>query len=532
MTSLTGTWTLIRFILRRDRIRLPIWIIGIVGFFLLLAASFPEIFPTEQERQARAQLMSNPTAIAFRGPGFGLEDYTYGVIMAHELMGYGMVAVALMSIFLVVRHTRAEEESGRLELVRSSIVGRYASPVAALTVAIVANIVIAGLFAGLLPLAHDDYSMAGSLAFGLATGSVGVIFAGVGAITAQLTEYGRGASSMASLALGVSYLIRAIGDVQENALSWLSPIGWGQQMRPFVDERWWPLALPAAVSIILIASVFVLINRRDVGAGILPQKPGPERASNLLINPIGFVLRQQRGSIIGWTLGVVVIGVAFGTLIGEVEGFIAENPQIEEFLAATGGTTPIDGFLGMLVMIMAFLATGFAVPSAMRPRAEESEGRAEPVLSTALARPRWLGSYLLVAMSGSALILLAGAGSLGILAAVDQDDTSLLFSTLGAALAYIPAIWLVIGIAAALYGALPRLLVLPWVVLIFGVFAGLFGDMVNLPAWARALSPFEHVPDLPGGTLEIWPIAILATLAMLLIALGQASFRSRDLEMS
>jgi ABC-2 type transport system permease protein len=532
MKSLTGTWTLIRFILRRDRIRIPIWIIGIVGFFLLLAVSFPEIFPTEQERQARAQLMSNPTAIAFRGPGFGLEDYTYGVIMAHELMGYGMIAVALMSIFLVVRHTRAEEESGRLELVRSSIVGRYAPPVAALTVAIGANVVIAGLFAGLLPMAHSDYSTSGALAFGLATGSVGIVFAAVGAITAQLTEYGRGASSMAALVLGASYLIRAVGDVQENWISWLSPFGWGQQMRPFVDELWWPLALPMGISLLLLASVFLLINRRDVGAGILPQKPGPARASDMLVNPVGFVFRQQRGSIIGWALGVVVIGVAFGTLIGEVEGFIADNPQIADFLDATGAASPIDGFLGLLVMIMAFLATGFAVSSAMRPRAEESEGRAEPVLSTALARPRWLGSYLTVAMAGSATILLAGAASLGIMAAADQGDSGLLTGTLGAALAYIPAIWLVIGIAAALFGARPGLLVLPWIVLIFAVFAGLFADMVNMPNWARVLSPFEHVPDLPGGTFEIWPIAILAFLAALLIGIGQASFRSRDLEMS
>ncbi len=532
MTSLTGTWTLIRFILRRDRIRIPIWIIGIVGFFLILATSFPEIYPGEQERQARAQLMSNPTAIAFRGPGHGLEDYTYGVMMAHEVMAYGMIAVALMSIFMVVRHTRAEEESDRLELIRSSVVGRYASPVAAITVATAVNVVIALLFVTLIPLMPGDYSVVGSLAFGLAIGSVGIFFAGVGAITAQLTEFGRGASSMAALVLGASYLIRAIGDVQESALIWLSPVGWGQAMRPFVDELWWPLVLPAAFTGVLFLGVFVLINRRDVGGGILPQKPGPATASNTLSNPIGFVLRQQQGSIIGWILGVTVIGVSFGTLIGEVETFIADNPQLGEFLESTGGATPIDGFLGLLVMIMAFMATGFAVASAMRPHTEESEGRAEPLLSTALSRPRWLGGYLVVAMAGSAIVLLSGAAGLGILAAIDQDDMGLLTGTLGAALAYIPAVWLMIGLACALFGGIPRLLVLTWLVLIFGIFAGLFGDMVNMPSWARAISPFEHVPDLPGGTLAVWPIAILAFLAALLIVIGQFTFRSRDLEMS
>jgi ABC-2 type transport system permease protein len=531
MASTTGTWTLIRFILRRDRIRIPIWIVGIVGFFLLVAASFPTIYPTEQERQARAQLMENPTAMAFRGPGYGFDDYTYGAMLAHELMGYAAIAVALMSIFLVVRHTRTEEETGRQELVRASVVGRYASPVAALTVVVAVNLVIVGLFAGLLQVIPGDYSMHGALAFGLGLAAVGIVFAGIGAVASQLSEFGRGASGMAVLALGSFYLVRAVGDVQDNVLRWLSPIGWAQATRPFVDERWWPLLIAAGFAVLVIAVAFILINRRDVGAGIFPEKPGPANAGPRLAHPVGFALNQQRGGLIGWTVGVAIIGFAFGSLIGDIEAFVDDNPQLEEFMA-TGEATLMDGFLGLVVMVMAFMATGFAVGSAMRPRSQETDGLAEPLLTTGLPRVSWLRGYLLVSMLGSAVILLVGSAALGAVAALDQNDISLFTGSLGAALAYLPAIWLVTGLTAALFGALPRLLVIPWLVLIFGVFIGLFGDMLNVPGWAKAFSPFDHVPDLPGGAVEPWSIAMLLVVATLLIALGQYSFRNRDLEMN
>ena len=530
MTTLTGTGTLIRFILRRDRWRLPIWILGIVGFFLLVAASFPSIYPTDQERQARARLMENPTALAFRGPGHGMEDYTYGAMLAHELMGYAAIATALMSIFLVVRHTRTEEESGRLELVRAAVVGRDAPPVAAVTIVIMANLTIAALFAGLLQVVPGDYSLAGSLAFGMSIASVGIVFAAVAAVTAQLSESGRGASSMAALVLGATYLLRAIGDVQENALSWLSPVGWAQATRPFVDERLWPLTLPVLATVVLLGAVFVLISRRDVTAGILPSRPGPARASRTLTTPVGFALRQQRGGLIGWLIGIAVVGMAFGSLVGDVEAFIEDNPQLEDVLRMAEGVSLVESFLGFLILVLSFLVTGFAIQAALRARSEENEGRAEPLLSTALSRVRWLGSYLIVSLLGSGLILIAGAASLGGTAALDQRDPGLLWGSLGAAAALIPAMWVAAGLGALLFGFLPRLLFVPWLLLIYGAFIGLFGEMVQAPGWMFDVSPWEHAPDWPGIAFLTLSTALTLVLALIIIGGGLYGFRNRDLD--
>jgi ABC-2 type transport system permease protein len=394
-----------------------------------------------------------------------------------------------------------------------------------------ANLAIAMLFGLLLPVIPGNYAMAGSLLFGLALCSVGLVFAGVAAVTAQLTEYSRGASAMAVLVFGAAYVLRAIGDVTGNVLSWLSPIGWAQATRIFVDERWFPLLFSAGFTVLLIGTAFALLNRRDVAAGLIPQKPGPENASGFLSHPVGFALRQQLGSIVGWSIGLTVLGIAFGSIGGEIEEFIVENPQLADYLAA-GDISLLEAFIGLVMLIMALLATGFAIQSAMRARNEEMEGRAEPVLATAVPRTLWFGSYLLISMAGSVVILLAGGIALGGMAAADQRDYGLLIGTLGAALTYIPVIWMVIGFVSALFGLMPRLLALPWLVLIYGAFVGLFGDQVQLPGWMFQISPFEHVPALPGGPVEAWSSAIIMALAILLLALGQYSFRRRDLEMS
>ncbi len=530
MNEFKGTSTLIRFMLRRDRVRIPLWIAGIVGFVLLFAAAVPGIYPTEADRQARADLWDTPIANLMRGPGYGLDDYTFGVMIAAEIMLYIAIAAALMSIFLIVRHTRREEETGRLELIRSSVVGKYAQSTAAFTVVVLAHLVIAALLALLLPLVGEDLAFGGSLAFGIGIAVAGIVFAGVALVTAQLSEFGRTASSMAAVILAGAFLIRAVGDVQWHILSWFSPLAWPQEMRPFFDERWLPVLLGVVLTGLLVLGAFALNRVRDVAAGVVRPRPGPANASDSLSNPFGFAFRQLRGSLIGWSAGVIVLGATFGSTVGEISDWAAENPGLTELLEAFEGVTVLESFLGFLVMAMALITAGFAIPAALRARSEENEGHAESLLATALARSRWLGSYLLVALLGSAFVLLSGSAALGVLAAIDQNDGGLFLQIMGAALAYIPAIWILIGLAGLLFGALPRAIVVVWIAFLYAFVVGIFGDLLNLPSWMFSLSPYEHVPDLPGGEFTVLSVVLLTLVALALIVAGLISFGNRDLQ--
>jgi ABC-2 type transport system permease protein len=144
------------------------------------------------------------TARLFVGPGYGSEHYTYGAMTANELLPSAAIAVALMSVFLVVRHTRAEEESGRAELVRATAVGRHAALASTLVVAGGAQVLLFAILAAGLPASLECLSVSGSLAFSAALLAVGLVFAGGAALVVQLTVSARSALGISAIALGAT----------------------------------------------------------------------------------------------------------------------------------------------------------------------------------------------------------------------------------------------------------------------------------------------------------------------------------------
>src|SRR5699024_4905575 len=182
--------------------------------------------------------MESPTGVVFGGPGYGLADYTLGPMLVNELTMSLFIALAIMNILHVVRHTRAEEESGRAELLRSSVLGSSAQTSSALLTIALVDLIIGGLI--FLSMIAYDLPVPDSLAYGLGLGLGGLAFAAVTAVCAQLAEHARTASGLAFLAIGVFFFVRVVGDMAEpggTALPWFSPFSWTQQARPFVDRR-------------------------------------------------------------------------------------------------------------------------------------------------------------------------------------------------------------------------------------------------------------------------------------------------------
>lgn len=355
MGVFTGTWTLLKLALRRDRIRLPVWIISIVGLTLMIAMSFPDIYPTADERQARAALMLNPATLALAGPGHGLEDYTFGAMMTNEMLGFTAIVVALMSILLVVRHTRSEEESGSAELVRANAVGRYAQLTAAVKEVVLANILIAVLIgAGLGALGVESMGWEGSLLYGAALGAVGIFFGMVAVVTAQVTEHSRTAAGLAGVVIAVLYSLRAVGDAGDGALSWFSPFGWAHATKAFTDNTWTPILIVLGASVVVALAAYWLSARRDVGAGLVAARPGRQQASPMLTaGPLGLAWRLQRMSILWWSLGLLLFGLVYGSLVSEVEAFVTDLALGEDFFSAIQSDALIDSFMSFIFSMLA-----------------------------------------------------------------------------------------------------------------------------------------------------------------------------------
>jgi ABC-2 type transport system permease protein len=451
-------------------------------------------------------------------------------MLANEYLGFTVIFVALMTVFTVVRHTRAEEETGRAELVRANVVGRNAQLTAALLTAAIANLILGLLVAaGLASLGIETVDWAGSLLYGAGFVAVGFSFAGLTAVTAQVSAYSRAASGMGGALIAVAYALRALGDVGGNGLSWISPIGWAQATGPYVLNRWWPIGLALVMTAAFVAAAFALSRRRDLGSGLRAEGAGAAHASAFLQTPTGFAWRLQRATVLWWAVGLFLFGLVYGSAVNTVESY-ANNQVVKNVVRNIAGKTLTESWLAMIIEMLAIVTTVFAITAALRPHREETSGRAELVLSTALSRIRWVLTHVLVAMAGGlALLFLAGAG-MGASAALASGDGAYFGKSVEAAVSYAPALWLTTALAVAVFGFIPRLIWLAWALLAYSFFVVYLGGLLNLPHWMLNLSPFQHVPRLPVDDFTAVPLVILAAIAVGLVAVGLVGFRNRDVE--
>lgn len=522
-----GSWPLLRFGLRRDRIRLPLWVAGVAALVGIQSTGSQATYDTPGALESYARTAASSAAVvAMTGRPVGLDSIPRAV--AFEIFVTTAVVVGLMSLFTVVRHTRADEEAGRTELVRSARVGRRAPLLAALLLAVLANVTVAlavwavGIGTGL--------PAVGSMLLGASLAAFGLVLAAATAVAAQVSQHARAAAGLGGAAIGLTVVLRAIGDVQDNALSWLSPMGWAQATYPFHLDRWWPLLLCLALALVLSLLAVLLLDRRDHDAGLLGARPGPAAADRRLGTPLGLAWRLQRGTWLGWTLGVVVTGLAFGSLVQATETLLEGTPDAVEDMPIDPARFT-DSFLALTVSMLSLLAGALAVQAALRARSEEQAGRAEPVLATATSRWSWAGSHVAVALLGSAVALLLGGLGTGLMAVATgtSGGADLVGDVTLSALLHVPAVWVLVGTATLLWGLSSRLAPLAWALFGWTAVVLLLAEPLDLPEWARWASPLHHVPAVPLEDPDVGgPLALLAV-AGLLIVTGLAVWRRRDL---
>jgi ABC-2 type transport system permease protein len=525
VSAFAGTLRLARVHLRRDRLLLATLIAAFVATTALTAVSLEDLYPTSADRERAAETFAQDPAIAAIG-GQPRNLVTLGGLVAFEVGVTYSAFVGLMSLLLVGRYTRGEEEAGRTELILAGAVGRRAPTAAALVVVAAADLAV-GLGVA-LALVALGLPAAGSLSLGAWFAGNGILFAGLAALTAQLSRSKRAANGYALAALALAWALRAVGDAGDGTLTWLSPIGWGEEMHPFSGERWWPLALMAAGAAAATAGAFALLERREVGAGLIADRPGPPAAPTWLGTPTGLALRLARPALIAWVVGMFLFGLVYGSLADSIEQWVGENEAVEELLVGEETAGLVDAYLATALLILALIGTGCGVQIGLRPHAEEAAGRLELPATGAVSRLELLGAWGLVAALGMAAVLgAAGLGS-GLGAAGATGEWDRVPNLLGGALAYLPAGLVMLGLALLLVGAAPRAAPLAWAALVAVGFLNTFGGMLDLPQALMDVSPFGHLARLPAEPLELGPLLAAAALGAALAAAGLAAFRARD----
>ncbi|GHU42621.1 ABC transporter permease [Clostridia bacterium] len=537
-----------RFLIKRERITSLFWILGIVLFSGGIAAAYPVLFPDQEAISGMLATLGTPPMVAMMGPLYGLAHINFAILFAQQCLMWVALAAAIMNIFLVVRVSRADEELGRNEIIASLPVGRLTGGVAAIVLAFALNVLIAVLSAFLILLTGiEGLSVQGAFVFGLSIGMQGFVFAGITLFFAQIFSTASAAIGTPFAVLGLSYILRGAGDMMDasnavkvsatgfimadykmtDPLSFLSPLGLGLKVEAFYKNFWWPVLILFLEALVFAGIALVLNARRDIGAGLVPAKAGRTHGGIFLRNPLGFAFRLLRGSFIGWGIGLLLLGMSYGSVLSNVSTFVQGNEMIQKMLEASGSSSSMENaFLVMISVMMAMITAIPLIMSVNRFRTEESHGRLEAVFSLATSRVGLLGSFAFIALL-QALVLPLFYG-LGLYSVATKSVS--LKTCIETAIVYAPANLFFVGLAVLLVGCLPKLTKLIWLPLGYSFFVIYFGRLIpNMPKFMDKLSPFGYVPQIPVEPFHAMPLLVLSGLGLLLVVAGLIGVKKRDI---
>jgi len=516
----------LHFIARRERITTPLWILSIVSSLLFFTALYPTLIPTNKEALALALTMQNPAMVAMMGPIYGLDAISQAIVMSQETLLWYLIAIAVMNIFLVTRHTRTDEELGRVELLLARPIASKTPTIAPILFALIVNTVISILgIIGLLIVDLEGTTFSGAFTFGVAIGNTGFFFAALTLLLAQLFATSTGVLTASLSFLGVSYIIRAFGDLQESSLTLFSPFGLALKVRAFYTNDLWPIPILLLQAVVLIALALLFNHVRDHGAGIVPQRASRIHAPKSLLTPLGFAWRLGRSVTIAWGCALFILGLSYGSVIGELETFVQSNELMRTIILQDGPDTLTDGYVALIFALMSMVAGIPVMLSALRIRKEELRARSELIFARPTDRIGVYLPFLFIAFIESILMTLLL--TLGLV--LGSHNTLALGEMICYGFAYLPAIWLLGGIATFLVGMLPSLTSTVWILFAFFFTISYVKQITPIPSWLSALNPFELVPRVPIEPFKAKPLVALTIMAALLVAGGLYRFEKRDL---
>jgi ABC-2 type transport system permease protein len=464
--------------------------------------------------------------VAMMGNVYGTESLTQASVMAQECLLWFMIAAAIMNIFLVNRHTRTDEEKGRLEMLRALPVGKLTGSLAVIKFAFAVNILISIATAALLLLLNiGGTTLAGALVYGFAIGAVGFVFAGISLLGAQLFSTANGVNGFGFALLGLFYVIRAVGDVSGSALTNISPFGLALKAEAFYSNSIYPLLILLAEGLILSLIALAVCAARDHGSGVIPAKKGRAGASVFLRSPFGLACRLSRSSILGWGAGMLLLGASYGSVCTQIDSFVEGNEMVMKVLASNGTFSIMDNYVSMILLISSIIAAIPVVLSAIKIHGEEKCGRLEQILVRAVPGTKLYGGFLLVAVIESFIMQLLFSAGL----ALASGGALNLAEVIKADLSYLPAIWVLMSFAVLLVGFLPKLTPLVWLILGYSFIIMYLGRILDAPKWMENISPFGSIAQQPVQTFEPVPLVVLCLIATVLTALGLWRFKSRDI---
>lgn len=509
---MTGIGALLGQRIRRDRLQVALWTIGTALLAYFAYVGVAESYGSAQDRTSLlGAAVANPVILVFRGLPSGSGE---GAFITFLILPWLCLLAAFMSTFLAVRHTRGDEEAGRAELLAATPASRAAGLFATVVHGTLSNMALAALVA--LAFIATGLEPAGSVLTGAAAGAVGWVFLGVGLVAGQLFRTARAANSVSVWTLLGLFVAAGVGNalgtpsddlqrVESSWLTWVSPFGWVENTRPFVENDGLLLLLTVAAAIVLIAAAAVLHGARDLGESFVAERAGRVDAPGALATPGALVWRLTRGAVLGWAMGGLIVGLLSTSLASIVAEIGSTNATVQAMLEQLAGAGNIEqGTVTVFFTMLGVLAACAAVQTVCRARQEESQGTAEILLATPLHRVRWLAGYLVVGFAAIVAVALAGGVGAALGIAARDGDPALMRDVAVVGGGQVAAASVFLVVTSLIFVVLPRATIaLGWTLVLLGMVLGLFGPLFGFPAWLTDLSPVGVAPLIEGDALDV-----------------------------
>lgn len=517
----------IRFVARRERLSSLIWLALFGVLTCAFAAMYPAMYPTQFSLLTMWQGMKLPPMVAMMGPAYGsASTLSAALLCAEECLAFYAIACAIMNIFIINKYTRIDEELGRNEMIGSLPVGRLTPSLAAFVYAVIVNVLLTFIVAFAFRIGNPQSPLIGAFAFASSVGVQGIVFAAITLLAAQVFSTATASSAVSFALLAGFYIMRAVGDVAGNVLSYISPLGLGLKVEAFFTDSFLPCLVLLIEAAAIMCAALAINTVRDIGMGIIPAGKGRGKAGAFLGTPMGYALNVSLKMFWMWLIGVVVIGAAYGSIIGDIDKFVNDNAIFKMLLSSYSGVSMADAFIPLICKVTALIATIPVVATALRLRSEEKRGRLEQIVAKAVPKGSLYWSFIAITLVECVVFMMVAAlGFYAAAASTGKVSAGIVFTSF---FSYIPAALVVASLAALIVGWAKRASIAPWIVLVYSFIMIYFGALFKLPEFAVRLAPFSNVAQYPIESLSVAPLVVMLALSAAMFIAGAIGFQRRD----
>jgi ABC-2 type transport system permease protein len=499
-------------------------------------AAFAATYTTPRARAEFAvALSSTPATGVLYGESKNLAS-TAGYVV-YRIMPFMALIAATWGLMTATRILRGQEEDDRLELIAAGATTKTRTA-RDLYIGFCASITVASILAAVVTAAvttQSDIGMTFQACWLLSLGIFlpALLFAGLGAITSQLTTSRRRAIFFGIVPIFVFFVIRSIANIVDGLyfLKNITPFGWTDMISPVYDPQIWWIA-PFVVASLLLAAVGILLSKfRDLGAGLLPETTSVRPRFFLLKNSTSLALRLNGPVLFGWTAGVLAISILMALLSKVAVDALTDSPSLQTIIGQLGGSTGDmsvaflgAGLLFTVILLMLMVTVGIGAI-----RNDEARGHLDTLLAHPVRRSVWLtGRVGLLAATSIAVALVACITTWAV--ATSQGITLDFFIVLQVGVSLVGTVLFLLGLGTLAYSLFPRIAtIVMYAVIVWSFIIDTLAAVLALNDFVTRTSLLHYasvsLASAPDWQTFVW----LGILGAVMAGLGITKFTKRDI---